>query len=464
MSEEPPPPEDKSEPKKPKEPKRIKVRISLFFDGTGNNRYNTDHRVLVEKPVESLTAEERAKLPTSQRVMKEKAKDTSSSYYNDYSNVARLEKYADSDAAPGYEVYIKVYTDGIGTADSEKDSPYGNIAGKGDTGVERKVEIGLSRAVSGLSRKLMQLKAEHVTIEKLSVDTFGFSRGATAARNCVHKVLHSQEQPFPWPPKPALKERLKRLGMDVEKVEVRAVGVYDTVSAMGIAYIDISDVPTLHLDCIREANAVLHLAAAEEYRRCFSLTNIDSAKSAGVGVEIFLPGAHSDVGGGYRETASEEQIICSGQPCESISEYLVENGWYSDRELLHRRHNMGRNQLETVSVRRTGISNEYSFIPLRIMAEFTREQELTVKSKLETEFDPINLPGAVRGKLESYAQSKRGSGESKASDWQTNEPELRSLRHDFLHFSSRDELGFHLRTMNAGTRFVERPTRKVFSG
>jgi hypothetical protein len=471
------PPNDPEGEDEEKAPRRVRVRISLFFDGTGNNRSNTSHRLLTEKAAnaakkqregrelsdqERLTTEEEGQLANSQRVMSAAGADTTSSYYNDYSNVSRLEKYVDG-TGDGYDHYFKLYIDGIGTIDSQKDSFRGNLAGTGVTGVTDRVDQALSKVIARICK---EIPSDYV-IDELSVDTFGFSRGASAARYCVYRVLHRERRPYPKDPKLALKERLEINNHEVEKVEVRAVGVFDTVSALGIAYIDISDVPFLRLDSVRQAKAVLHLAASEEYRYCFSLTNIQSATRSGKGVEIFLPGAHSDIGGGYTRISSEDQTICEGSISPSVAEYLLENGWYSDEELKYRKIDMGRRSIEDVVVARQNISNQYSFIPLRIMADFAREQSLIVNGQLSVDFEPNGIPSGLRDRIDAYVDKAKAQGGSKSEDWQTNDPALRSLRHGFLHFSSRQAMGFHLRTKDAGgvLELSEKyPTRKVFNG
>jgi hypothetical protein len=195
----------------PEKKDRIKVRLTLFFDGTENNKTNTDSRY-------------------ANNAAFEKYGEEGSSYYNDYSNVARLERFLEKGAS-GYDYHVKLYTEGIGTVNDYADSGWGNIAGKGDTGVKAKTDKGLLKAISQLEKTLPQ----SVVIEKLTVDTCGFSRGASAARYCVHRLLHTIEQAPPRPKLLALKSRLTGLGFKVEKVEVKAVFLYDTVSALGIA-------------------------------------------------------------------------------------------------------------------------------------------------------------------------------------------------------------------------------------
>lgn len=233
------------------------------------------------------------------------------------------------------------------------------------------------------------------------------------------------------------------------------------MSALGIAYVDESDVPVLHLDAIKGAKSVLQLAAAEEYRVCFSLTNVDSAKKRGVGREVFLPGAHSDVGGGYVNNDSESKTVFVGSATSSIVEYLRQNGWHSDRELDHVVIDSveSSHRFEEFRVARKDISNQYSFIPLRLMADYATEEGLSVLPKLKAVFNPSLIPRELKNQIEQYAKGN----DSKASDWQRNEPSLNALRHDFLHFSSRSELGFHLRTLDIGNG-RKRPFRRVYNG
>jgi hypothetical protein len=417
---------------------RVKVRLTLFFDGTGNNRGNTDNRQA-----------------NSAKFKEHGEKAPNSSYFNDWSNVARLEKYTGEGSA-GYDIHIKVYIEGIGTVTDHADDGWGNLAGEGKTGVKKRVDKGLLKAI-GLLEKAV---AKVTIIEKLTVDTCGFSRGAAAARYCVHRVLHTIEQPYPDPPLRNLKLRLRALSRKVEKVEVKAVMLWDTVSALGVAYIDISDVGTLYLDTIREAKAVLHLAAAEEYRWTFSLTNINSARNAGVGWEVFLPGAHSDVGGGYTENSSENKAVYSANSVKSVRtmhDFLRESGWYSDGEFEEVSIQSGG---QYVKVNRKGISQQYSFLPLRFMADFAKEQDLEINGSLYSTFTVDNIPSDVRSRLESYAAAR---GPSKSDDWKANDPGLRGLRHDFLHFSCKDEIGYHMRVVDMGYD-VRYPHRRVFDG
>jgi hypothetical protein len=256
------------------------------------------------------------------------------------------------------------------------------------------------------------------------VDTFGFSRGATAARYCIHRILYDVSTHTERLGKlPSFKKRLVQAGYELGELQVKAVGLFDTVSSFGIAYIDTSDVRTLHLDAVKEAQAVYQLAAAEEYRFCFSLTNIDSAVSAGKGCQIFLPGAHSDIGGSYVHETGEHNVVWTEEGSESIQEFLETYGWAKVGQTrivgkwdgLERLRDMrperpdgkGRSfkldrahltlQDYYLKLDRPRISNRYSFIPLQLMAEFAREQELVYKSLLEKKWVQIGPCHAASG-------------------------------------------------------------------
>jgi hypothetical protein len=433
----PQPPQIDQDPKRNSEDrKRVKVRLSLFFDGTGNNRVNTDHRI------------------NKTEVYRKHRKE--GSYANDYSNVARIELHIDEENVPaGYDYYISVYTEGIGTVDSDEDNLIpGQLLGQWETGIVGKVDKGLQQAASILSDKV---SAQYI-IEKLTIDTCGFSRGAAAARYCVHRLRHEETRWFRK--KQSLQQILEGMGYTVESIEVLAVGLYDTVSAFGMPK-DESDVQELKLDAIREATAVLHLAAAEEYRKTFSLTNIDSAGAKGK--QVFLPGAHSDVGGGYAEGENETKRLIRGSNSSSIAKFMRKYGWYRDRELVHHSGDLGYGYKTTeyVAIQRRGISQEYSFIPLRLMAKFFREQGLLVKTSLDKTYDPVNVSSALRAHIEAYAAEQQTSS---AADWHTDAPALQELRHDFLHFSAGENIGMGMRIIPVNQLGDVRPHRLVFRG
>lgn len=104
---------------------------------------------------------------------------------------------------------------------------------------------------------------------------FGFSRGAALARKFATILLEADE-----------------------RRRVAFLGVFDTVAAMGglISSDVVVDQGTLH----ERVQRAVHVVAIDEDRVAFTPTLIDTDADDGERVtEIWFPGAHGDVGGGY---------------------------------------------------------------------------------------------------------------------------------------------------------------------
>ena len=438
-------PQSESE-NKDKEVKKIKVRLSLFFDGTLNNRVNIDHRIKYEE-------QKAAGEDGDQIYQKYKGKDNS--YEGDYTNVAIMEKLIDE--SEGYNETLSVYIEGPGTEDDKDDNTMGYAFGADGlirtTGVRTKVEKGICEAVMKITAKVGDKKR---VIELLTIDVFGFSRGAAGARNCIYEVLSSGKKP--------IKERLIEDEYIVNKVEVSFAGLYDTVSAYGWGVVfDSSDVSTLKLNAVANAKKVLQLAAANEYRKNFSLTDIMSVGKE-KGLQVFLPGAHSDVGGGYRAPVNGK--LCeNGMPIyksmslndvEEEKKRLIEIGWYKESEIAINSYPIYADIIEyVIEVTRANISNEYRKIPFNLMADKAKECGINFKSEIAEETVPGELK-SVDGKIRQYVEVV--GVQSKTGDWTHNEPWLVKLRHEYLHFSARYEIGH-------GPRFSDyKRVRKVYRG
>lgn len=427
--------------KKEEKKEKIKVRVSLFFDGTLNNRINIDHRIAHEEKTRSGEG-------VDEVYKKYEGKDNS--YEGDYTNVAIMERLIKE--SNGYDETLAVYTEGPGTEDNENDSTLGYALGVSATGVRAKVERGIRKAVSKIIKKVPE--KENI-IDLLTIDVFGFSRGAAGARNCIHEVLSTGKKP--------LKERLIEKAYNVNKVEISFAGLYDTVSACGWGVaLDKSDVSTLKLNAVANAKKVVQLAAADEYRKNFSLTDIMSA-GRNKGIQLFLPGAHSDIGGGYRAPVankpSEEQVIYRSfvmNDVEKEKRRLIDTGWYKENEIAIVTYPVYEGIDEyVIKVTRARVSNEYRTIPFNLMAEYAKECGINFKPKITKEAVPTMLK-TVDGKIRQYIGS--AGGQSKAGDWTRNEPWLATLRHEHLHFSARYEIG-HGPRFSGGKR-----VRKVYRG
>jgi hypothetical protein len=434
--------------KKEEKKEKIKVRLSIFFDGTLNNRVNIDHRIAYEKKTKTGEG-------IDEVYQKYDGKDKDNSYEGDYTNIAIMERLIKE--SNGYEVTLAVYTEGPGTEDHEDDSALGyalGIRGVRDTGVRAKVERGIQKAVSKINKKV---PGKENIIDLLTIDVFGFSRGAAGARNCIHEVLDTGKKP--------IKERLVEKGYNLNKVEVSFAGLYDTVSAHGWGVVfDRSDVSTLKLNAVANAKKVVQLAAADEHRKNFSLTDIMSV-GKNKGIQLFLPGVHSDIGGGYRAPVagkpSENQLIYRSffpKDVEHEKQRLIEEGWYREDEITILQYPSAQpSGLDecVIKVEREQVGNDYRKIPFNLMAEHAKKSGINFKTEISDEVVPDTLT-AVDGRIRQYI-GKVGS-QSKAEDWAHNAPWLVTLRHEQLHFSARYAIG-HGPRFNGGKRI-----RKVYRG
>ena len=291
----------------------IKIRFSVFFDGTLNNKTNINQRLL-SAPDNKLTEEERKaatelKQKTSEKDQRKaaslykkhgaKTESEENSYEGYYTNVAIMEKYVEDSAE--YQLNLQTYIEGTGTLDKAGDKTSGYAFAIWKTGIPAKVKKGVENVVNKIRKNHTR---KNIVIEKITLDVFGFSRGAAAARHFIHQaILDKQIQ----------NQLVEELSYKVQPqaIKIHFVGLYDTVSTYGVLKtalgIGSSNTISLNLDAITHAKQVIQLAAADEHREYFSLTNIRSARSNGR--EIFLPGVHSDIGGGYRDAGSEKQII-----------------------------------------------------------------------------------------------------------------------------------------------------------
>ncbi|WP_294263614.1 DUF2235 domain-containing protein [uncultured Chryseobacterium sp.] len=319
----------------------IDVTLNLFFDGTQNNKTNTQAGARHEN-----------------------SNHVDDSYTNDYSNVARGYDAVD----PNAENQIRVYIEGIGTEDLQSESiPFttkpNNIGipfGTGDRGVPAKVSKGCKNSSEALAKYAG--KDIH-----LKVNVYGFSRGATAARHFVHIATKAatvlridNKKGMALAPFDNLNNRVK-VDLDnplvtqygyfgaclvankviPKNISFNFVGLYDTVAAYGmdhrgkkvgnVSIID-DDTAQLGLDSVNKAYFILQLAADDEHRDNFDLTNI---KRSGVkGLEFTLPGVHSDIGGCYVDLVEENVDLykeeINNTECKRFREILIEEGWYID--------------------------------------------------------------------------------------------------------------------------------------
>ncbi|MDQ0592961.1 hypothetical protein QFZ37_001330 [Chryseobacterium ginsenosidimutans] len=221
------------------------ISVGIFFDGTGNNGVNASS---FQKPSKN-----------------------NESYYNNITNIYKLSEL--------FEGNEKIYIEGIGTVTGSEDSDYAMATCKNPMGDK------------GYSSDDKLAKA-HDFISEIVVDTtteyhfyvYGFSRGCMLARVLCNELLSQNS---------------KISG----NINIKFLGVFDTVESAPFNEYDVTVLPG--------TERMLHLCAVNECRYFFPLTGIfedskdmeDIKSEIGNAVwkEIFVPGAHADLGGGYLE-------------------------------------------------------------------------------------------------------------------------------------------------------------------
>ncbi|WP_345476035.1 phospholipase effector Tle1 domain-containing protein, partial [Lysobacter panacisoli] len=160
----------------------------------------------------------------------------------------------------------RLYLRGVGT-DGVLDSLAGGATGDGS-------RRGIDDQLRQLREKIEDIRARDPEAH-ISVVYTGFSRGAFAMRDLANQA--------------------ERMDLPIDQ---SAMLVYDTVGSMGAAGNDINPGYDVHT---RRDMQVLHLTADDEQRAGFPLTSIHTSRDEHNPnwVEIGMPGAHSELGGGY---------------------------------------------------------------------------------------------------------------------------------------------------------------------
>lgn len=441
----------------PKQQKKKDVIIAVFFDGTSNNRTNVAIRRAKAKKDNGKTLDRREEELVDMHPNWTHW-DMDSYNDNDESNIARMETcYIQKDDIRCF------YIEGPGTEDGESDTVNGYARGMGETGVMAKVK----KAIDKIVEKYILVGLDF----NLKLDVFGFSRGAAGARYFVHRMLTSPTYvPQSWVVAQGtntstiddglagtgyLGQQLAKYGKTVSYISVRFVGLYDTVSSYGLNYTD--DVGELKLDSIGNSRVqkVVQLAAADEVRENFSLTTIVSAGSKGL--QLYLPGVHSDIGGSYMNGVEERTFYASTTNEENYRKEMIDQGWYGEYD---KATDYG---LKIVYVNTRGgevpycltgkryLDQRYSYIPMHILCSLAAEVGSNFDTtKLNRSF---GIPQAdnhilryVYSRLQAYVEvAKKDKEQRKLNSYlqYLDMPNLKVLRKGYLHISYKMRHAIH---------------------
>ena len=449
----------------------IHLEFGLFFDGTLNSVKNTELRltVLNQNDLKILPSDDEKEVKRKEEELKYRRSSISdelfeflipnayirnienssditdyrradergffdrmgvdNSLMNDYTNVARMWNCCNKN----YRIYIE----GIGTLDRQKDISAGFQFGSGDTGIRGKVRRGCYELAMKIKSRLPKETNELVEI---TLDVFGFSRGAAAARNFLYEVNVSNKReedtkldkrfertgrrPYDersenyyneyayfyydkdsvrvnidffeedkWPKYGylgyyLLKEGINPKILDKIRLEIRFVGIYDTVSSYeefgNISGLDLldkgiqhskksffdDDVEQLQLNNLGKFQKAVHFTAMDEHRENFALTKMRVENC----IEKTFPGVHCDIGGAYEtgtEYVDEIEIdyditnIINHIYLDAFQQYLILEHWYKEDQLDQ---SFDKSYFKLSGTR--FLRKEYSYIPLHFMEEF----------------------------------------------------------------------------------------------
>lgn len=466
----------------------ITLRIGVFFDGTGNNKANSETVAACYAPdVDLAEVAEDIRQHCARYGYDGEGNSPDNSYGNDVSNIVRLyELYTDHAfvvlAEDATQASLRVYIEGIGTRNNGTDSSYSKATGVGETGVVSRVELSPALILEQI-RKLRSHNPE-LSIERIEFDIFGFSRGAAAARHFANEILKGEHSilakalptgssvlssNFNW--------RLK------SEVAINFIGLFDTVaSIVNLGQFDFTGAnsinPGVNLKLLDGcANKVVHLVARDEVRENFALNSLGS-------LDIVLPGAHSDLGGGYLPRA-KEKLLLSKPLASEISRGMEESRsfaylsaekemrtWYdkgvidfdgSGKELRvvlwdkplerSREHPYPRKLLfAAVGIERQ-VHGELSLVYLRVMRELAVRHDVPLNAI--SDIPTLRLPDEllpIHQKLQAYAL-----GELPAPRLTIDEMEL--LRRRYIHLSAHWNASHDLNSSDMNVVFINRPAK-----
>ena len=196
--------------------------------------------------------------------------------------------------------------------------------------------------------------------------------------------------------------------LQIKKIKFNFAGLYDTVASYGVnhrgknlIYID-SDAKQLNLDAVKKCKFTLQLASRDEYRENFSLTNINSCGLNGL--QLTLPGVHSDIGGGYVDGAQEEVFLYKKNYYDTayslektivknFQQILIDEGWFTANELTivnEKPFNSYYISPGTFYLKgKRKLSNQYANIPLKIMIDFSKERGVEYSERASKKIEEI---------------------------------------------------------------------------
>ncbi len=397
---------------------------------------------------------------------------------NDFTNIAILETHYNCDSSDKKENTrcFKIYIEGSGTDEDvyEGENLEGLAFGQGTTGVIQKVKDIINR----ITHLLSHYNNSNCLGIDLHLEIFGFSRGATSARVLTHVLSGTNKESVN-----KLMQKSKITLNDYVTVNIKFdfMGIYDTVSSVGVktenkgifnhltGFVDhivagttsssdhSKNVKDLGLNSLSKISKVVHICAADEYRENFALIDITSARNNGT--EIFIPGAHADIGGGYSDrrynvfinkkidkyihmankTITFEckiKLDNNSNPVSIDTNSLNSLGWILDY------NNTQDEYAPTISETENSIEftyhpkKGYNTIGLHMMHDLANKHRKEMFKNIDSHY---TIPGCLielyNSLLENYKSLNKKENIEKIAKW-GDIKSYQNLRRHFLHFSA----------------------------
>lgn len=290
------------------------LRVGVFFDGTASNGFQAQqNKAKIETWLKKCENESSsASYNNNTKACHLGQLPLDGSHANDETNIFKA--YTLYQEQHPFNIQAKVYIEGVGSETGEKDSLIlGQALSLGSTSILAKVQGALHQDIpQAIETALKAYKLPVDGIECIEFDVFGFSRGAASARHLLNRIYDRTVDP--------LIHRLKhqRIIPLIEDFDFNSdnvfychfAGLLDTVESAPFTKNCLMHVHEKHV------KHLVHICAEDECRYFFPVTGIANNKG-GEGlqenfIEIFMPGSHADIGGGYH---SRHMFTNTADPC-----------------------------------------------------------------------------------------------------------------------------------------------------
>ena len=210
-----------------------------------------------------------------------------------------------------------------------------------------------------------------------------------------------------------------------------------------------------------------------------------------MGYEVQIPGAHSDIGGGYINDRSEFRNIYSKNLDFELDKHLHWWGWYKETETKRQRRTSGGHPMSEMHYHmwRGNVYNQYYKVALRVMLEMVKRYTsiqfpsnvAVVSYKIQGDVDPWNslryLSNQISQHVLNHAPKKGENRGVRAPAFMmkyesdSDKDYSRRIYRNFIHYSSDDSTASgvtaHLLDIRPNQPRIGsdgRPYRRIFEG